>query len=72
MTLSAAAANSELLGVAPAVLHRVHLAGGVLRAEHVRGRGGGELPPLPRGAGERGARAQGRQASAADGEEETE
>ena len=37
--------------MAPAVLHLVPAAGGFLRAEHVRGRGGGELPQVPGDAG---------------------
>lgn len=62
----------ELLGMASAVLHSVHSAGGILCAKHVCGSGGGELPPLSWRAGEgRKSQAVGKE-SEADGEEEKE
>ena len=55
--------------MAAAVLHLVPAAGGVLRAEHVRERGGGELPQVPREPGDGGASAARRQARHQAGEE---
>jgi len=38
------AAYRKLFRVASIIFHRVYIAGGFLRVEHVRRRGGGELP----------------------------
>ena len=55
------AAAPELQRVAAAVLHLLPAAGRLLRAQHVRGGRGGELPPVPRRAGEGGASRAGHQ-----------
>ena len=54
------AADRELLRMAAGVLHLLPVAGRLLRAQHVRRSRGGELPSMPRGAGERGEGSQGR------------
>lgn len=65
------AADRELLGMAPPLLHLLPLAGRLLCAQHVRGRGGGELPPVSGGAGERGEGPSLGQTGSKDGEKET-
>ena len=57
--------------MAPDLLHLFPAAGGLLRAEHVRRGGGGELPPVPGRAGEGGEGQEGRKEGQEDrGEEE--
>lgn len=40
--------------MASSVLYRIYTARWIFRTKHVRGGCGGELPSMPRGAGERG------------------
>lgn len=51
------------------LLHCLHPPGGLLRAQHVCGRCGGEFPSMSRGAGEGGKAAKGRKACQTTGEE---
>ena len=53
-----------------AVLHLLPAHRQLLRAQHVRGRGGGELPQVPAAAGGGGGPAPRGEAAAAPGEEE--
>ena len=64
-------AYRELFGMAFGVLHLLPAAGRLFRIEYVRRSGGGELPPLPGGAGERGTSTAPSQASPQNGEETT-
>lgn len=63
-------AHCELQRMAVAVLHCIHTARRILRAQHVCRRGRGELSPMPRGAGEGGEAAASSEASETNGEEE--
>ena len=64
-------ASSKLQRMATCLLHFVPFVCWLLRAEHVRGRGGGELPPVQGGAGAGGESRQGSQESKEDwGQEE--
>lgn len=60
-------AGGKLFGVAAVVLHIVHTARWVFRAQHVRWRGSGELPPVPGGTGKRGTSQAAGQTRQADG-----
>lgn len=65
-------AENELQPVDAAVLHLLPADRGILRAEHVCGRGGGELPQVPAPPGGRGGQAQGGEETETHGEKETE
>lgn len=62
-------ANRELFGMASPVFHRLHSPSRVLRTQHVRWSGGGELPSVQRGTGEGGESEEAGQAGETDGEE---
>lgn len=55
-----------------AVLHLLPPHRQLLRAEHVRGRGGGELPQVPTAPGGGGGQEEGREEAEAHGEEKKE
>ncbi len=65
-------AENELQPMDAAVLHLLPADRGLLRAQHVRGRGGGELPQVPAPPGGRGGQAQGGEETETHGEKETE
>lgn len=65
-------AHYELQPLDAALLHLLPADRGLLRAQHVRGRGGGELPQVPAPPGGRRGQAQGGEETETHGEKETE
>lgn len=69
--LNLSTAHSKLFGMAPPLLHCIYTACGILRTEHVRWSGCGELPPMQRRTGERRKSEKSSEKSFTNGEEET-